>query len=156
MVNTTREYYETMMRAALNEAILAQNEKEVPIGAVICKEEKIIAVGHNRRESMKNSLLHAEIEAINNACNSLGGWRLDGCDLFVTLEPCPMCSGAIINSRISRLIYGAKDKKAGCCESVINIFDLPFNHRPVIIPGVLEDDCAAMLKRFFSDLRVKR
>lgn len=155
MANTKKEYYEMMMQAAIAEAKLAQGEKEVPIGAVICKDDKIIAVGHNRRETKKNALLHAEIEAINNACNALNGWRLEGCDLFVTLEPCPMCSGAIINSRISRVIYGAKDKKAGCCESVINIFDFPFNHRPVIISGVLENECKALLKEFFSDLRKK-
>lgn len=156
MADTTQNYYETMMHAALDEARLAYTEKEVPIGAVICKDGKVIASGHNRRETMKNSLRHAEIEVINNACNTLGGWRLDGCDLFVTLEPCPMCSGAIINSRISRVIFGAKDKKAGCCESIINIFDLPFNHRPVIIPGVLEDECAAILKEFFTALRERR
>ena len=144
-----REY----MRAALELAKQAAEEGEVPVGAVVVCDGEIVGTGRNRREKEKNALCHAEIEAIDNACKTLGGWRLHKCDLYVTLEPCPMCSGAIINSRIKRLVYGASDKKAGCAESVINLFEMPFNHKPEIVSGVMEEECRTILQDFFSDLR---
>ncbi len=144
---------EKFMLEALKEAKKSELESEVPVGAVITFENKIIAVGRNRRELSKNAISHAEIEAINNACEFLHSWRLLGCTLYVTLEPCPMCAGAVINSRISRLVYGAKDPKAGSCGSVINLFDLPYNHKPEIISGVLEKECSNILTNFFKKLR---
>ena len=144
-----REY----MRAALELAKQAAEEGEVPVGAVVVCDGEIVGTGRNRREKEKNALCHAEIEAIDNACKTLGGWRLHKCDLYVTLEPCPMCSGAIINSRIKRLVYGASDKKAGCAESVINLFEMPFNHKPEIVSGVMEEECRTILQDFFSELR---
>ena len=141
------------MRAALELAKQAADEGEVPVGAVVVCDGEIVGTGRNRREKAKNALCHAEIEAIDNACKTLGGWRLHKCDLYVTLEPCPMCSGAIINARIKRLIYGAKDKKAGCAESVVNLFEMPFNHKPEIVPGVMEEECKRVLQDFFSELR---
>ena len=149
----TNNLDEKFMLEALKEAKKAELENEVPVGAVIVFENKVIAVGKNQREISKNALSHAEIEAINNACKFLQSWRLLGCTLYVTLEPCPMCAGAIINSRISRLVYGAKDKKAGSCGSVINLFDLPFNHKPEITSGVLEKECSDILTEFFKKLR---
>ncbi len=147
---------EIFMRAAIEEGKKAAVLGEVPIGAVIVKNNEIIAVGHNLRETEKNALCHAEISAINAACKALGGWRLENCTLYVTLEPCPMCSGAIINSRISRVVYGAADEKAGCCGSVANLFAMPFNHRPALESGVLEDECRGLLQEFFVQLRQKR
>ncbi len=143
------------MNAALDEAKKAFFEGEVPVGAVIVKEGKIISTGRNRREKSKNALSHAEIEAINSACELLGGWRLIGCTLYVTLEPCPMCAGAIINSRIERVVYGADDKKAGSCGSVVNLFELPYNHFPECEKGVMADECSAILTDFFKKLRNK-
>lgn len=144
----------------MNEALLLAREAsadgEVPVGAVVVCDGKIVGRGRNRREKDKNALAHAEIEAINEACRTLGGWRLWKCDLYVTLEPCPMCTGAIINSRIKRLIYGAKDTKAGSCESVVNLFDLPYNHKPEVISGVLEEEASENLKIFFKNLRKKK
>ena len=147
---------EIFMRVAIEEGKKAAAMGEVPIGAVIVKNNEIIAVGHNLRETEKNALCHAEISAINAACRVLGGWRLENCTLYVTLEPCPMCSGAIINSRISRVVYGAADEKAGCCGSVANLFAMPFNHRPVLESGVLEQECRELLQEFFAQLRLKR
>ena len=144
------------MRAALEQAALAAREGEVPVGAVVVKDGEIIAVGRNRREIGKNALAHAELEAIDGACKALGGWRLWQCDLYVTLEPCPMCTGAIINARIRRLVYGASDYKAGSCGSVVNLFDLPYNHQPEMVKGCLEEECGEILKRFFRELRAKR
>lgn len=149
-------YYEAMMRLAIAQAHIAYREKEAPIGAVVCRNGDIISFGHNRRESAKNALLHAEIEAISRACKALGGWRLEGCELFVTLEPCPMCAGAIINSRISAVIFGASDPKAGVCGSVLDLFSFHFNHKPVVVKGILEKECSSMLKSFFSELRNKK
>ena len=143
------------MRRALALATDAAAQGEVPVGAVIVKENEIIAVGRNQREQGKNALAHAEIEAINGACEALGGWRLSGCTLYVTLEPCPMCAGAIINARIDRVVYGAADPKAGSCGSLVNVFDLPYNHRPELVSGVLQDECAALLQDFFRQLRAK-
>ena len=149
---------EKYMKRAVELAELAGSMGEIPVGAVVVKREtgEIIAEGYNRRESDKNALAHAELIAINEACRKLGGWRLIGCDLYVTLEPCPMCAGAIINSRIKRVIYGCKDYKAGSCTSVINLFDLPYNHRPECIGGILENECSAMLSDFFRNLRKRK
>ena len=146
--------YETdMMRQALIEANVAASENEVPIGAVIVKDGEIIARGHNRREYGKNALFHAEIEAIDLACKHLGGWRLPNCDLFVTLEPCPMCTGAIINSRINRVFFGAFDKKSGSLGSVVNLSEYPYNHKFEVYGGILESECATILSDFFKKLR---
>ena len=133
----------------------AAQEGEVPVGAVVVLGDKIVGTGRNRREKSKNALAHAEIEAINEACRTLGGWRLWQCDMYVTLEPCPMCTGAIINSRIKRLIYGASDCKAGSCGSVVNLFELPYNHKPEIVSGIKKDECAELLSEFFKALRKK-
>ncbi|MDD6395628.1 MAG: nucleoside deaminase [Firmicutes bacterium] len=154
--NTNPETDEKFMRIAMEQARLAALEGEVPVGAAIVKDGEVISVGRNRRELGKNALAHAELEAINGACRALGGWRLWQCDLYVTLEPCPMCTGAIINARIRRLIYGASDHKAGSCGSIINLFDLPYNHKPIMISGCLGDECSAMLTEFFRDLRKRK
>ena len=126
---------------------------EVPVGAVIVKNGEIIATGKNERETKQNALSHAEIEAINSACKALGSWRLDDCEIYVTLEPCPMCAGAIINSRIKTLIFGAYDLKAGSVDSIVNLCDLPYNHKVEVYGGILEDECLSVLKEFFTDLR---
>ena len=141
------------MREALTLAQAAADEWETPVGAVIVRDGKVIATGRNRREIGKNALYHAEIEAIDNACKTLGGWRLPGCTLYVTLEPCPMCTGAIINSRIERVVFGASDTKAGSMGSVIDLTQLPYNHKPSVTSGVLQEECAQMLSVFFKNLR---
>lgn len=141
------------MLEALKQAKLASDMGEVPVGAVIVKDGKIIAVGKNEREAKQNALSHAEIEAINNACKTLGSWRLDGCEMYVTLEPCPMCAGAIINSRIKTLVFGAFDSKMGSIDSVINLCDYPYNHKVEVYGGIMEDECLSVLKTFFEDLR---
>ena len=143
------------MRAALNEAKKCEAEGEVPVGAVIVKDGEIIATGRNRRETGKNALYHAELEAIDKACKALGGWRLFGCDLYVTLEPCPMCAGAIINSRIKTVYFGAYDNKAGSFGSVADFNRIPYNHKPEIIGGIMENECAEMLSAFFKNIREK-
>ena len=144
------------MKAALKLAQKAADEGEVPVGAVVVCDGKIVGRGRNRRETKKNAIHHAEIEAIEKACKKLGGWRLHKCDLYVTLEPCPMCTGAIINARIKTLYYGAKDEKAGSCGTLVNLFDLPYNHKPEVISGVMEEECANILKKFFKDLRERK
>ena len=144
---------EELMQVALGEARKAAEKGEVPVGAVVAKDGEIIAVAHNLRETEKNALYHAETLAIDAACKKLGGWRLWQCDLFVTLEPCPMCAGAIINSRIRRVVYGAQDDKAGCCGTVTNLFELPFNHRPKLEGGLLCCESRALLQSFFALLR---
>ncbi len=141
------------MRAALGRAKTAAEQGETPVGAVIVKDGKIIAGGRNKREKAKNALCHAEISAINAACKKLGGWRLIGCDLYVTLEPCPMCAGAIINSRIENVYFGAYDKKAGSFGSVTDLSLLPYNHKPEIYGGILEKECSKQLSDFFKKLR---
>ena len=146
----------TLMRLALAEAEKAAALGEVPVGAVVAKDGEPVAVAHNTRETGKNATHHAELLAIDAACRALGGWRLWQCELFVTLEPCPMCAGAIVNSRIKRVVYGARDAKAGCCGSVTDLFALPFNHRPQVEGGLLEDECAALLAAFFEELRRRR
>lgn len=145
-----------LMQAALEEARLAFEAGEVPVGAVIAKDGEIIARAHNLRETGKNALYHAELMAINQACQTLGGWRLWQCELFVTLEPCPMCSGAIINSRLRRIVYAASDPKAGCCGSLTDLFSLPFNHHPIIEHGLMEAEAQQLLQAFFASLRQKR
>lgn len=141
------------MQIALDEAKKAAAEGEVPVGAVITKNGRVISTGRNGREKGKNALLHAETCAIDNACKTLGGWRLEDCDLYVTLEPCPMCAGAIINSRIRKVYFGAFDNKAGSTGSIINLFELPYNHSPEYEGGILQDECSAILSDFFANLR---
>lgn len=145
------------MGMALEEAKEAFCEDEVPIGAVIVDGEgNVIAKAHNRRENDRNALLHAEISAIDKACKALGGWRLHKCTLYVTLEPCPMCAGAIVNSRMKRVVFAAKDPKAGCFGSVLNFNSYPFNHKPEITEGVCEKEALALMGKFFEKLRDKR
>ena len=141
------------MNIAIEQAKIAAEELEVPVGAVIVRNGEIVSVGRNRREIGKNALAHAEIEAIDLACKKLGGWRLWECEMYVTLEPCPMCTGAIINSRIRRLVYGTSDYKAGSCGSVVNLFDLPYNHKPEVVSGFMAEECSALLSEFFAKLR---
>lgn len=143
------------MNKALELAKIAYEMGEVPVGAVVVKKStgEIVGEGFNRREVDKNSIAHAEILAINQASQRLGGWRLIDCELFVTLEPCPMCAGAIINSRIKRVIFGASDLKAGSCGSVVNLFELPYNHKPQLLGGILKDECSGILSDFFRSLR---
>ena len=143
----------TYMDAALALAREAAAEGEVPVGAVVVLGDRVVGTGRNRRELGKNALAHAELEAIDAACRTLGGWRLSGCTLYVTLEPCPMCAGAIINARIDRVVQGATDPKAGSCGSLVNLFALPYNHRPELTTGVLAEECAGVLKDFFRRLR---
>lgn len=147
---------EKYMKAALKLARKAADEGEVPVGAVVVCDGKIVGRGRNRRETKKNALCHAEIEAINKACKKLGGWRLHRCDLYVTLEPCPMCTGAIINSRIKTLYYGAPDPKAGSCGTLVNLFDIAYNHKPEVVAGLLEEECAETLRTFFRELRARK
>jgi len=144
------------MEQALALAKEAGARGEVPVGAVIVRNGEIIATGKNGREENKNALSHAEIEAIDNACRTLGGWRLPGCELYVTLEPCPMCAGAIINSRIEKVYFGAYDKKAGSVRSLVRLFDIPYNHKPEIEGGIMEEECAEVLSDFFRRLREKK
>lgn len=144
------------MHQALQLADLAAADDEVPIGAVIVKDHRVIGVGRNRREKMRDALAHAEIEAIHTACRTLGSWRLHGCTLYVTLEPCPMCMGAIINARIDRVVYGTKDAKAGCCGSMLNLNDFPFNHHPAVTDSVCREECSNALSTFFARLRIRR
>lgn len=145
-----------IMNEALALAREAAEDGEVPVGAVVTLDGEIVGRGRNRREKGKNALYHAEIEAINDACTRLGGWRLWHCEMYVTLEPCPMCAGAIINSRLKKVTYGATDKKAGSCQSVINLFDLPYNHKPEIESGYMADEASALLSDFFKKLRAKK
>lgn len=144
---------EEYMRLALSLAEEAAAEGEVPVGAVVVRDGQVLGTGRNRRESAKNALAHAELEAIDAACRRLGGWQLVGCTLYVTLEPCPMCAGAIINSRIQRVVQGAANPKAGSCGSIVDLFALPYNHRPAVETGLLGEECSAVLKRFFKNLR---
>lgn len=144
------EYY---MKKALDEAKKAIPLGEVPVGAVVVCENEIVSSAFNTRETGKNALHHAEIKAIDFACKKLGGWRLHKCELYVTLEPCPMCAGAIVNARIKRVVFGAFDRKAGAFGSVFNINDLPLNHKPDVKSGVCIDECSLILSSFFSELR---
>ena len=141
------------MELALEQARLAANLNETPIGAVLVWEGEVVASAFNRRELDRIATAHAEILAINEACRKLGGWRLHKATLYVTLEPCPMCAGAIINARIKRVVYGASDRKAGCCSSILDLFREPFNHHPEVTGGVLAEESAALLSSFFKKLR---
>ncbi|MGN0536522.1 MAG: tRNA adenosine(34) deaminase TadA [Acutalibacteraceae bacterium] len=144
---------EDYMREAIQLAKHAYAMGEVPVGAVVVCGDRIVGKGYNRRETDKNALCHAEIMAIDEACRTLGGWRLWQCRLYVTLEPCPMCAGAIINARIPQVFFGAFDSKAGSCHSVINLFNLPYNHKPVAVGGIFAEECAALLSQFFKERR---
>lgn len=148
-MNNDKKY----MKIALDEAKKAYDAGEVPVGAIIVKDGKIISQAHNNREETGDATGHAETLAIRMACDAIGSWRLEDCELYVTLEPCPMCMGAIINSRIKRVVFGAKDAKAGACGSLVNLTSYPFNHKPVVDNGVLTDDCAKILSDFFVKKR---
>lgn len=145
--------HEQFMSYALKMAKESYDDGEVPVGAVIVKNGEIIAKGRNRREKEKNALLHAEIDAINNACKALNGWRLWECEIYVTLEPCPMCAGAIINAHIPNVYFGAYDFKNGSCKTVVNLFELPYGFKPQCTGGILEKECSEILKSFFKKLR---
>ena len=146
---------EQYMQEALKLAREAAAEGEVPVGCVIVRGEEIVGRGRNRREKDRTALGHGEIEAIAEACRNLGGWRLWECTLYVTLEPCPMCAGAIINARIPRVVFGASDDKCGACGSVCNLFSMGFNHHPQVEAGIREAESAALLQEFFRNLRVE-
>lgn len=152
-----RDLDQKFMKAAIKEAQKAYQLDEVPIGCVIVREEKIIARGYNRRNTDKNTLAHAELTAIKKASKKCGDWRLEDCTMYVTLEPCQMCAGAIVQSRMQKVVIAAMNPKAGCAGSVLNLLQMPgFNHQVEIITGVLEEECAAMLSRFFAELREKK
>ncbi len=140
-------------KLAIKQAKKAYTKGEVPVGAVIVKDGKVIATGYNKREKKQNALSHAEMEAINAACKKLGSWRLDGCEMYVTLEPCPMCTGAIINARIKTVVFGAFDKNMGCMDSVINLCDYPLGHKVEVYAGICEEECQNILQEFFKNLR---
>ncbi|MBR5125583.1 MAG: nucleoside deaminase [Oscillospiraceae bacterium] len=143
------------MDAALELAREAAADGEVPVGCVIVRGDEIVGRGRNRRETGKSALAHAEIEAIGEACRNLGGWRLWECTLYVTLEPCPMCAGAIINARIPRVVYGAGDKKCGACGGVCSLFSMDFNHHPQVECGIREEESSQLLTEFFRNLRIE-
>ncbi len=148
--------YEYFMSLAVLEAKKAGEIDEIPIGCVIVYEGEVIAKGHNRRNIMKNTLYHAEISAINTASRKIGDWRLEDCVLFVTVEPCPMCAGAIVQARIKEVVFGTRNKKAGCFGSILNLCDYGFNHRVIITEGILKDECAALMTDFFKRFRGKK
>lgn len=143
------------MDVALELAREAAADGEVPVGCVIVRDGQIVGRGRNRREKLRNALGHGEIEAINDACTNLGGWRLWDCTLYVTLEPCAMCAGAIINARIPRVVFGASDEKYGACGSVCDLTAMEFNHHPVVEGGVRREEAAALMQEFFQNLRVE-
>ena len=143
------------MDAAIELAKEAAAEGEVPVGCVIVRNGQIVGRGRNRRERGKTALGHGEIEAIGEACRNLGGWRLWECTLYVTLEPCPMCAGAIINARIPRVVFGASDAKCGACGSVCDLFAMEFNHHPAVEKGIREAECSILLTEFFQNLRLE-
>lgn len=148
---------ERYMKEAIRQAHKAWKLGEVPIGCVIVRDGKIIARGYNRRNTDKNTLAHAELQAIRKASRAAGDWRLEDCTIYVTLEPCQMCAGAIIQARIPRLVIGSRNPKAGCAGSVLNLLQVPaFNHQVEITEGVLEEECSLMLTNFFRDLREKK
>lgn len=141
------------MQKALCEAQKAALEDEIPVGAIVVKDGEIIATAHNNREQTGDATGHAELIAIREACKVLGGWHLEKCTLYVTLEPCPMCMGAIINSRMGEVVYGAKDAKAGACDSVLNMCSYPLNHKPKVSGGFMSEECAKLLSDFFANKR---
>lgn len=144
------------MQKAIEQAEIAAAENEVPVGAVIVRNDEIVATGRNRREQSKNALLHAETDAIYNACQKLGGWRLWNCEIYVTLEPCPMCAGAIINAHIPKVYFGAYDLKNGACGTITNLFQMPFNFKPESVGGIMQEECSKLLTDFFKNLRNKK
>ena len=144
------------MQKAIEQAEIAAAENEVPVGAVIVRNDEIVATGRNRREQGKNALLHAETDAIYNACQKLGGWRLWNCEIYVTLEPCPMCAGAIINAHIPKVYFGAYDLKNGACGTITNLFQMPFNFKPESVGGIMQEECSKLLTDFFKNLRNKK
>ncbi|WP_096438089.1 tRNA adenosine(34) deaminase TadA [Alteribacter populi] len=145
------------MKQAIREAKRAEALGEVPIGAVIVKDEAIIGKGYNLRESNQVATSHAEMTAIEKACETVGSWRLVDCTLYVTLEPCPMCAGAIVQSRLHRVVFGASDPKAGCCGTLMNLLDEPrFNHQVIVTSGVVESECSLLLSTFFKELRERK
>lgn len=141
------------MSAALDEAKAAALEGEIPVGAVVVKDGEIIARARNNREATGDATGHAELLAIRRACEVMGGWHLEKCTLYVTLEPCPMCMGAIVNSRLGKVVFGAKDAKAGACGSVINLCNYPLNHKPTVLGGFMSGECAKILSDFFRTKR---
>ena len=146
----------TFMRAAIKQAQKAYEKNEVPIGCVIVHDGKIIARGYNRRNTDRSTLAHAEITAIRKAAKKLGDWRLEDCTLYVTLEPCPMCAGAIVQARVTECVIGCMNPKAGCAGSVTNLLEMDgFNHKVIVRRGILEEECSSMLKTFFRELRVR-
>ncbi|MEL7649471.1 MAG: tRNA adenosine(34) deaminase TadA [Sedimentibacter sp.] len=145
---------ETFMREALKEALKAYEINEVPIGAVIVRNGEVVGRGFNQKETLKDATLHAEVTAIRDACRNLGGWRLPGCTMYVTLEPCAMCAGALVNARVERLVIGTRDLKTGACGSVMNIVQMDnLNHQVEVEFGVLEEECTSLIKDFFLNLR---
>ena len=147
--------HEKWMSEALAQASLAREMGEIPVGCVIVKDGAVVGRGHNLRERENRTIGHAEIMAIEDACRNLGSWRLDGCDLYVTLEPCTMCAGAILQSRLSRVFYGAADPAEGAVHGIVRLFDLPYKHRPDCEGGVLEAECRQLLEQFFEEKRAK-
>jgi tRNA(adenine34) deaminase len=155
MVMDEKDY--KYMQMAVDEAMKAQALGEVPIGAIIVHDDKVIARAHNLRETTQNAVTHAELSAIQDACNVLGSWRLEETTLYVTLEPCPMCAGAILQSRIPRVVYGARDSKGGCVDSLYRLLNDPrFNHECEVTEGVLGNECGEMLTSFFKDIRERK
>lgn len=148
---------EKFMQIAILEAEKAKEKEEVPIGAIIVYQDQVIATGHNVRETTQTTLSHAELIAIEKANNVMNSWRLEDCTLYVTLEPCPMCAGAIVQSRIKRVVYGASDPKAGCAGTLMNLLqEDKFNHQVEVTRGILEEECSVLLTDFFKQLRIKR
>lgn len=148
---------EKYMKEAIRQARKAWKLREVPIGCVIVKEGKVIARGYNRRNTDKNTLAHAELLAIRKACRSVGDWRLEDCTMYITLEPCQMCAGAIVQARIPKVVIGSRNPKAGCAGSILNLLNIPqFNHQVELTEGVLEKECSAMMTDFFRELRERR
>ncbi|MEE0928590.1 MAG: tRNA adenosine(34) deaminase TadA [Acutalibacteraceae bacterium] len=143
------------MNQAISMAKLAAQRGDVPVGAVLVKDGEIVGKGLNRREAEGDPTAHAEIEAIRQGAQKLGGWHLEDCELYVTLEPCPMCAGAIVNARIPTVVFGASDDKCGACGSVCDLFSMDFNHHPQVVKGVCQEEAAALLTDFFKDLREK-
>ena len=152
-----RKERERFMRQAITQAKKAEKLMEVPIGCVIVYEGKVVARGYNRRNTDKNTLSHAELNAIRKASKKLGDWRLEGCTMYITMEPCQMCAGAIVQSRITRAVIGSMNPKAGCAGSILNLLDMPeFNHQVELTTGVMEEECSQMMKSFFKELREAR
>lgn len=143
---------ERYMKQALALAREAAEEGDVPVGCVVVRDGVVLGTGRNRREARRDATAHAELEAIRMACKALGSWRLEGCALYVTLEPCPMCAGAMILARVGAVVYGAASPKSGCCGSVLSLFQEDFNHRPAVYGGVLEEECGALLSGFFDGM----